>query len=186
MTYLRRQLDERLVRVLEVHPACLVEGIRGVGKTSTAERAAQSVLRLDDPRVAEVVTRDPEAAFGSRPRPLLIDEWQRVPTVWDAVRRMVDADRAPSTPERWRTDSTTGSPQCRSASWSETRREGPRRGCSDTPQRQEPGWAAWAHQRPRWCSSSKSMEKQSLKISAVSTSSMGPAASKHPCRSSST
>ncbi len=95
MTYFRRHLDERLSHLLSVHPACLIEGIRGVGKTSTATRLAASTLRLDHPPTAELVARDPEAACASLPRPVLIDEWQRVPTVWDAVRRMIDDDRSP-------------------------------------------------------------------------------------------
>ena len=95
MTYLRRHLDDRLVHLLQVHPACLIEGIRGVGKTSTASRLAASTLRLDHPPSANLMARDPEAACASLPRPLLIDEWQRIPTVWDAVRRMIDDDRSP-------------------------------------------------------------------------------------------
>ncbi|MCY3892834.1 MAG: DUF4143 domain-containing protein [Acidimicrobiaceae bacterium] len=95
MAYLRRHLDERLAHLSTVHPACLVEGIRGVGKTSSAQRLAASTLRLDDPSVAARVTADPEAAFGALPPPVLIDEWQRAPTVWDAVRRSIDDDRTP-------------------------------------------------------------------------------------------
>ena len=95
MSYLRRHLDERLAHLSTVHPACLVEGIRGAGKTSSAQRLAASTLRLDDPSVAARVAADPEAAFGALPPPVLIDEWQRAPTVWDAVRRSIDDDRAP-------------------------------------------------------------------------------------------
>ncbi|MDE0215279.1 MAG: DUF4143 domain-containing protein [bacterium] len=95
MAYLRRHLDDRLAHLASVHPACLIEGIRGVGKTSTASRLAASTLRLDHPPTADLVARDPEAACATLPRPLLIDEWQRVPTVWDAVRRMIDDDRSP-------------------------------------------------------------------------------------------
>ena len=80
---------------MTVHPACLIEGIRGAGKTSSAQRLAASTLRLDDPPTAATVAEDPEAAFGPLPPPVLIDEWQRVPTVWDAVRRSIDDDRTP-------------------------------------------------------------------------------------------
>ena len=95
MTYLRRHIDERLARLLAAHPACLVEGVRGAGKTSTASRLAGATLRLDHPPTAQRVASDPEAACLGLPSPVLIDEWQRVPTVWDAVRRMVDDDRSP-------------------------------------------------------------------------------------------
>ncbi|WP_419862424.1 ATP-binding protein [Candidatus Poriferisodalis sp.] len=95
MTYLRRHIDERLTHLMDVHPACLVEGIRGTGKTSSAQRLARSTLRLDDPPVAAMVADDPEAAYGSLQPPVLLDEWQRVPTVWDAVRRSIDEERSP-------------------------------------------------------------------------------------------
>ena len=95
MTYLRRHLDGRLARLLEVHPACLVEGMRGAGKTSTAQRLAAATLRLDHPPTAQQMSNDPSSACASLPSPVLIDEWQRVPEVWDAVRRMIDEDRSP-------------------------------------------------------------------------------------------
>lgn len=95
MTYLRRHADDRLRHLLSVHPACLIEGVRGVGKTTTAQQAASSVLRLDHLPTADQVANDPQAAFAALPAPVLIDEWQRVPEVWDAVRRMVDEDRTP-------------------------------------------------------------------------------------------
>lgn len=93
MTYLPRHLDERLARLMQVHPACLVEGIRGVGKTSSAQRLAADALRLDHPPTAQRVAADPDAAFRPLRSPVLIDEWQRVPAVWDAVRRSIDEHR---------------------------------------------------------------------------------------------
>lgn len=95
MTYLRRHIDSRLARLLTVHPACLVEGVRGAGKTSTASQLAAATLRLDHPQTAQLVANDPEATCRSLPSPVLIDEWQREPMVWDAVRRMIDEDRTP-------------------------------------------------------------------------------------------
>ena len=95
MEYLRRHIDGHLARLLGVHPACLVEGVRGVGKTSSAQRLAAATLRLDHPPTAALVASDPVAACASLPVPVLIDEWQRVPEVWDAVRRMIDDDRSP-------------------------------------------------------------------------------------------
>lgn len=79
---------------MQAHSACLVEGIRGVGKTSTAQRLAADTLRLDHPPTARRIAADLDAAFGSLRSPILIDEWQRVPPVWDAVRRSIDKHRA--------------------------------------------------------------------------------------------
>ena len=95
MKYLTRHADHRLARLLRVHPALLIEGVRGVGKTSTAMTLAESTLRLDHPPTAQVVGNDAEAACAPLPSPVLIDEWQRVPSVWDSVRRMIDDDRTP-------------------------------------------------------------------------------------------
>lgn len=95
MTYLRRHIDGRLARLMTIHPACLVEGIRGAGKTSTAQQLAAATLRLDHPPTAEQAASDPEAVCASLPTPVLIDEWQRIPQIWDAVRRMIDQDRSP-------------------------------------------------------------------------------------------
>ena len=94
MQYHRRVLDDELDLFLSALPAVAIDGAKAVGKTSTAEVRAASVVRLDSSRVREAVNADPESIL-IRPRPLLIDEWQKVPEVWDVVRRAVDRDRTP-------------------------------------------------------------------------------------------
>jgi uncharacterized protein len=64
---------------------------RALGKTTTAEQRVDSLLRLDSHANRTAVAADPELIRG-RARPLLIDEWQKVPEVWDVVRRVVDED----------------------------------------------------------------------------------------------
>jgi predicted AAA+ superfamily ATPase len=86
-----RELDE-LLREL---PAIALEGPKGVGKTATAARRAATVFRLDDPAQRELATADPTLPL-SAALPVLIDEWQHVPAVWDAVRRAVDEDASPN------------------------------------------------------------------------------------------
>ena len=63
--------------------------------TGPGTQAAAATLRLDHPPTAEQMANDPEAVCASLPSPVLVDEWQRVPEVWDAVRRMIDDDRSP-------------------------------------------------------------------------------------------
>ncbi|MGH3441982.1 MAG: TIGR00730 family Rossman fold protein [Nitriliruptorales bacterium] len=75
-------------------PAILLDGPKGVGKTSTALQRAQQVWRLDDPAQRAVAEADPAVVTSGEP-PILVDEWQRVPATWDAVRRAVDADPTP-------------------------------------------------------------------------------------------
>jgi predicted AAA+ superfamily ATPase len=77
-----------------VLPAVALEGPKGVGKTRTALERAATVRRLDDPDELAVASADP-ALLLRGDRPILIDEWQRLPQVWDLVRRAVD-DGAPA------------------------------------------------------------------------------------------
>lgn len=72
-------------------PAIAIDGPKAVGKTTTAEQRAHGLLRLDSKANLEAVEADP-ALLLRRARPLLIDEWQKVPEVWDVVRRAVDHD----------------------------------------------------------------------------------------------
>lgn len=70
--------------------AVLIEGVKGCGKTATARQVAASEVLLDsDPNAATAAEIDPRLVLdGDTPR--LLDEWQRTPRLWDAVRRAVD------------------------------------------------------------------------------------------------
>jgi predicted AAA+ superfamily ATPase len=93
MPYQTRILDAELDDLLPGLPAIAIEGAKGVGKTATAERRAASVVRLDDPAQRAIAEAEPAAVLQRQP-PILVDEWQRVPAVWDAVRRAVDGGAA--------------------------------------------------------------------------------------------
>ena len=64
-----------------------------MGKTETARRRANTEYLLDGP-VGQLARTNPEVVLAGNP-PILIDEWQRVPATWDAVRRAVDDGAAP-------------------------------------------------------------------------------------------
>jgi uncharacterized protein len=89
--YVRRVIDDEIDELFEQLPALLLDGPKGVGKTATATQRCRSVRRLDVASEREIVEADP-AIVGRDTKPLLIDEWQRVPAVFDAVRRLVDDD----------------------------------------------------------------------------------------------
>jgi uncharacterized protein len=94
--YVRRIVDDELDAVLPHLPAVMLDGPKGVGKTETALRRAQSVWRLDDAAQLSIIQADP-ALVTTDPPPVLVDEWQRFPAVWDVVKRAVDAGQAPGT-----------------------------------------------------------------------------------------
>lgn len=93
--YLKRIVDGELDELLPQLPAISLEGPKGVGKTETARRRAETIHELDDPAQRTIIEADPSRVLSGDP-PLLIDEWQRVPTIWDIVRRAVDAGCPPS------------------------------------------------------------------------------------------
>jgi predicted AAA+ superfamily ATPase len=72
-----------------------LDGPKGVGKTETALRRAASVFRLDVEADRQVVAADLDGSLAAA-KPILLDEWQRLPPVWDAVRRAVDANASAS------------------------------------------------------------------------------------------
>jgi predicted AAA+ superfamily ATPase len=93
--YQRRIVDDELDALLDGLSAVSIEGPKGVGKTATALERAGSVHRLDDDGQLQVIQADPSRLTrGSEP--ILIDEWQRMPSSWDLVRRAVDEDPSPA------------------------------------------------------------------------------------------
>lgn len=91
--YQRRIVDDELDELLGGLPAVAIEGPRAVGKTATAMQRAQTTYRLDDEAQRIIAQADP-ARLTEGDRPILIDEWQRLPESFDRVRRAVD-DGAP-------------------------------------------------------------------------------------------
>lgn len=93
MEYRTRVVDAVLDEMLDELPAVAIEGAKGVGKTATAGRRARTVLTLSDPRSRASVTANYDL-ITQVPAPVLIDEWQLEPTVWERVRAAVDEDPA--------------------------------------------------------------------------------------------
>jgi predicted AAA+ superfamily ATPase len=87
-------LDDELDELLGALPAIAIDGPKGVGKTRTALEHARTAHRLDDPALLAIARADPSRLLAGD-RPILIDEWQRLPEVWDLVRRAVDAGAPP-------------------------------------------------------------------------------------------
>ena len=94
--YRPRLVDPLLDELLAQLPAMLVLGPRTAGKTTTLERRAATVVRLDRQTGAAAFEADPDVALRGLPEPVLLDEWQRVPGVLGAVRRAVEADPHPN------------------------------------------------------------------------------------------
>lgn len=96
--YRPRLADTILKDKLEAKGAVVIRGPKWCGKTTTAEQFAKSVLYVDQPAEWETVIRladiNPSVLLQG-PTPRLLDEWQLVPSLWDAVRYEVDHRRVP-------------------------------------------------------------------------------------------
>jgi hypothetical protein len=92
--YLPRHADPALARAVATFPIVMVDGPRGVGKTTTAMRIAASVLRL--PEDLERLAVAPAQLLSNLTPPVLIDEWQLAGTdlLW-TLKSIVDADPTP-------------------------------------------------------------------------------------------
>ena len=91
--YKPRIADLLLSDKLEGMGAVLIEGLKWCGKTTTAEQKAHSIIYLDEPgkrqQYINIAALNPQKLIiGEYPR--LLDEWQTVPELWDAVRFAVD------------------------------------------------------------------------------------------------
>ena len=92
-TYLPRIIDPIIEKHLASFGAVCVEGPKWCGKTWTSSQHSRSQIFLADPRGnfqnRNLAEMDPSLVLkGESPR--LIDEWQEVPAIWDAVRFRVD------------------------------------------------------------------------------------------------
>lgn len=93
--YKNRLIEIKLDNYLKVFGAVCIEGPKWCGKTWTAVKRSESQIYLGDStdnfQNRELALINPNLIFeGSIPK--LIDEWQEVPSLWDAVRSRVDFD----------------------------------------------------------------------------------------------
>lgn len=93
MAYRHRIIDTTLDELFPDLAAIAIEGAKGVGKTATAGQRATTTLALDDPGRREALGANLDLVT-QMPLPVLIDEWQLIPAVWDRIRRVVDDDAA--------------------------------------------------------------------------------------------
>lgn len=93
LEYKPRYMDHLLEEMLDTAGAVCIEGPKWVGKTWTGLKHCKSSLFLGDPsgnfQNRHLASLDISWALkGNVPR--LVDEWQELPPLWDAVRYVVD------------------------------------------------------------------------------------------------
>ncbi|MFI3172086.1 MAG: DUF4143 domain-containing protein [Eubacteriales bacterium] len=91
--YRERIMDKRIGEYLEIFGAVCIEGPKWCGKTWSSAYHSNSQIFIGDPtgnfQNRQLAEMSPALVLeGENPR--LIDEWQEVPMIWDAVRYTVD------------------------------------------------------------------------------------------------
>lgn len=93
MKYKERISDKQLQKLLRLSGAVLVSGVKWCGKTTSSQQFSKSEVCLDNSEEGKDLIKFANAMPSdilNREAPLLIDEWQNAPRLWDAVRREVD------------------------------------------------------------------------------------------------
>ncbi|HPY99044.1 MAG TPA: DUF4143 domain-containing protein [Clostridia bacterium] len=90
--YMPRLVDSKIEKYLKIFGAVSIEGPKWCGKTWSGLNHANSVTYMTEKSQRDMANIDPKYIFLAD-RPQLIDEWQIVPGIWDAVRHECDSSR---------------------------------------------------------------------------------------------
>ena len=91
--YKTRIIDRKIETYLKIFGAISIEGPKWCGKTYSGRNAAKSEFLVANPNGnfnnKQIASLDLNIALDGE-KPHLIDEWQEIPSIWDAVRCKVD------------------------------------------------------------------------------------------------
>ncbi len=97
-----RLIERRLIEALEDSPVVLLHGPRQCGKTTLARmvaagtgRLSYAYISLDDAVARDSARYDPAGFVGELPDRVILDEVQRAPELFEAIKLEVDRRRAP-------------------------------------------------------------------------------------------
>ena len=95
--YLERNLQGKITQVLSDTPVVCLLGPRQCGKSTLAARLdpERYFVSLDNATYLKLAQEDPQGFLDSLPEFVTIDEVQRVPNLFLAIKRSVDHDRRP-------------------------------------------------------------------------------------------
>ncbi len=100
MNLLKRNLTNRILEALSDTPVVLLHGARQTGKSTLVQSISQeshpaTYLTFDDATVMSVAKRDPLGFLEAYNGPVILDEVQRVPEIFVAIKTLVDRERTP-------------------------------------------------------------------------------------------
>jgi predicted AAA+ superfamily ATPase len=96
---LRRNIQDAVQQALADTPVVLLNGARQTGKTTLAqamaEKSGAQYLTLDDAATLALAAGDPSGFIGNLNGPVVLDEIQRAPELFPALKLAVDRNRQP-------------------------------------------------------------------------------------------
>lgn len=94
MAYIKRELERKFLEMNSFFKAVLVTGARQVGKTTMlrhlSEGSNRTYVTLDDLAVRELAQKDPDLFFQTYKPPILIDEVQHAPQLFERIKLLCD------------------------------------------------------------------------------------------------
>ena len=94
MAYIKRELERKFIKMSGFFKAVLVTGARQVGKTTMmkhlAEGTGRTYVTLDNTLARDLAQRDPVLFFQTYKPPILIDEVQKAPELFEQIKIMCD------------------------------------------------------------------------------------------------
>lgn len=91
--YIQRHLEQQILEASRFYPVIMVCGQRQVGKSTMLhhiKEVGRRYVTLDDGNARRLAANDPALFFETYGYPLLIDEFQRVPSILLEMKRIVD------------------------------------------------------------------------------------------------
>lgn len=91
--YINRHIENEILKASQFYPVVMVCGQRQVGKSTMLnhiKEADRQYVTLDDINARRLAENDPALFFETYGYPLLIDEFQRVPSILLEMKRIVD------------------------------------------------------------------------------------------------
>lgn len=93
--YIRRHIEDAIIKVSEMYSAVIVTGPRQVGKTTVIKEVCRDLkyVTLDDPEALEYAKKESGLFFKTYNPPIVLDEVQYAPELFPYIKIIADETR---------------------------------------------------------------------------------------------
>ncbi len=93
MNYIKRTMEKQIIKASENYPVIMVCGQRQVGKSTMLNHIkgpGRKYVSLDDRNARRLAKEDPDLFFDTYGYPIIIDEFQKEPSILEKIKDIVD------------------------------------------------------------------------------------------------